>query len=403
MKSIAEKISKIIYGAVILTAMLSVYNSVLFAGNAQIIPGGTDFALGIYKKMAAEGGNVLISPFCITGPFAVSYYGARGATEIEIGRVFGFGGRERVLKDWFQGTPASIEARGRSGAFKFSTADGIWIDSVTVLDPGFVSTVKNEGRAAVDNADFASDPEGSREKINEWVAGRTGGMIRGFLAPGSVRKGTRMVVASAVYFSGEWADRFDPGRTTRARFWITPSKSGMVDMMNRRGHVGYYEAADFTAVSIPYKGEGLSMVVILPKKKAGLAAVEKKLSAATWRGMIDGFERKDADLYLPRFRSDFSASLKRPLVKMGMAAAFGMKADFSGMARDLYIGDALHRACISVDEKGTEASSATGLVYMKKNGGGRKVFRADHPFLYAVFDGVTGSILFIGRFSYPAR
>jgi len=199
---IAEKTGKIIRAVVILICVLSVNNSVIFAGNEQVTSGWTDFAIGIYKKLASEGGNVFISPLSITAPFAVSYHGARGATEIEIGRVFGFRGRETVLKDWFQGPPASLESRGSGGAFKFSTAGGIWIDSGTVLDPGFVSTVKNEGGALVANTEFASDPEGSREKINEWVAGRTGGMIGGFLAPGSVRKGTRMVVASAVYFSG---------------------------------------------------------------------------------------------------------------------------------------------------------------------------------------------------------
>jgi serpin B len=177
-------------------------------------------------------------------------------------------------------------------------------------------------------------------------------------------------------------------------------------MMKNMGFFRYLENDDLSALSLPYKTEGkkedaLSLVVLLPKKIAGLADIEKKMSAATLARWIGGMSQQEVAVELPRFEVTSFAALSQPLSAMGMKTAFTPDADFSGMAPKLGISEAFHKAYVSVNEKGTEAAAATAILMVKADGGKKFSFRADHPFIFAIRDDRTGAILFIGRVVDP--
>ena len=262
--------------------------------------------------------------------------------------------------------------------------------------------------AGLKQLDFAGDPEGSRSAINKWVAKNTNDRITGLVPEGAVTKATSLVLTNAVYFLGTWERPFDEKTTTRADFFITPSKKTEVDMMKNFGHFKYFESDELQAVSLPYKTQGnkdeaLSMMILLPKGRAGIAGLEKKLTHDNWKKWNAGLENNEVHVYLPRFEVTSFASLAEVLRQMGMKTAFSPQADFSGIAPKLAISEAFHKAYVKVNEKGTEAAAATTIIMVKANGGKKYIFRADHPFMFAICDNSTGAILFIGRVTDPAQ
>ena len=148
------------------------------------------------------------------------------------------------------------------------------------------------------------------------------------------------------------------------------------------------------------------MLIVLPKKKDGLAAVEKNLNAENVEKWDSSLNREDVVVSLPRFKMTSQFLLNQALVAMGMTDAFGDKADFSGMdgKKDLFISAAIHKAFVDVNEEGTEAAAATAVVmegFAAMPPKEPKVFRVDHPFVFLIRENQTGSILFVGRVVDP--
>ena len=232
--------------------------------------------------------------------------------------------------------------------------------------------------------------------------------IRDLLPPGSVTSLTRLVLANAIYFRGDWADQFDRAATKDQPFTVPGGSPRTVPLMFEKVKAGYATLPDVRAkiLELPYQGDALSMVVLLPDAPDGLGALEGELTAERLGSWIGSAKRHDVLVYLPRFTVDSRFGLADALSAMGMPLAFDPgRADFSGMngARDLSISAAVHAARVEVDERGTEAAAATGLSmgWTAALPQEPAVFRADHPFLFALMHKPTGSILFIGRVVDP--
>lgn len=173
-------------------------------------------------------------------------------------------------------------------------------------------------------------------------------------------------------------------------------------MMHRTGDCDYFEDGVLQVLRLPYAGRELSMVILLPRRMDGLAELEKSVSAGGLASWMRGTASRKVDVTLPRFTATGRISLRGPLEKLGMAAAFSREADFSGITggKDLAISKVIHKAFVSVDEEGTEAAAATGIGMMTLSVRVPEppaVFRADHPFLFVIVDEKTGAILFMGR------
>ena len=210
------------------------------------------------------------------------------------------------------------------------------------------------------------------------------------------------MLTNAIYFKGVWTSRFDRKLTRDAPFNISEAKQAVVPMMHQSSKFPFGATDKLDVLELPYIGDRLSMVILLPKQVDGLAAIEASLSKANLERWLGQLRSQTVRVALPRFKLDFRADLAKTLEAMGMTDAFRSgKADFSGMTgrRDLFIGMVIHQAQVNVNEEGTEAAAATA-VKMKRTSL-PTAFVAEHPFLFLIRDDQTGSILFMGRVVNP--
>lgn len=391
-----------IAAAVIVASFASAYPAVEKRLLESAAAGNNDFGFSLFHALASPGKNLFISPLSIGVSFSMACAGARGATEREITRVLRFriGGED--LQRAYSDLLYDLEVRAKEGKCRFDSANRLWFDRSVAGEKKFSETLKKYYNAAPEQVKFSADPEGARRAINSWVAGRTGDKIRDLVPEGSVTKTTRLLLINALYFLGSWKNPFDEKRTEQSEFFISAKKTVPAGFMRMTTYFPYRELNDLQVLSIPYKAGDLSLIVILPKRVDGLAAVEKKLTPENFKKWTAGLEKREVILSLPRFDITSSSGLSDTLKRMGMNTAFSPRADFSGMAPNLAIGEALHKAFVSVNEKGTEAAAASSISMVKANGGRKHVFRADHPFVFMIYDSRSGAVVFIGRLADPS-
>jgi serpin B len=357
--------------------------------------------LDLYRHSARGVGNRAFSPLNIASAFSMAYAGARGESAGELRRIFRFqGATEESMRAW-GGLLSDLMKGGDAKGIELSVAHRLWINERFPVHRDFVSKVARY---------YGEKPAGFRVRdggddtvraVNRWAEKRTRGRIREILPPGAVSRDTASIITGAIYFSGRWRDPFDEDDTGDAPFWVGGRESVTVPMMHRKVRVPYGETGAMQMLSIPYEGGRFSMVILLPRSRAGLPAIERMLSIAAWDRWMESLENAEVSLWLPRFTLEHTLPLGELLVLMGARVSFTEEADFGAIAPELYLGDAYHRAFVSVHEKGSEAAAATAISHLKANGDPVRVFRADRPFLFFIRDGSTGALLFMGRLARP--
>jgi serpin B len=244
--------------------------------------------------------------------------------------------------------------------------------------------------------------ETARRTINRWVESQTRDKIKELLKPGILDPATVLVLANAIYFKGDWAIPFKPKNTRSLPFHLTSANQVNTPMMHQaRLDCRYHRDPEVEVLELPYKGDRLSMVVLLPRQLDGLAGLEQGLTAPKLKGWIGSLARSDVDVWFPKFKATSAFGLNDKLKALGMVAAFGA-ADFTGMFQQggASISAVVHKAFVEVNEQGTEAAAATGVVMESSR---PPSFRADHPFLFLIRDQSTGSVLFLGRIVNPLQ
>jgi len=364
----------------------------------SLVQGNSAFAADLYGELGAVEGNLFFSPYSISSALAMTYAGARGNTAREMRAALHFPPGQAGLPAAFRRLTGELTAAAAGGQ-KLDIANGL------VLTGGRVSA----GYKAVLKSNFDAEIfSGGVTGINDWVRRKTGGKIEKILDelnPNSV-----CVLLNAIYFKGVWEKRFDPENTREAPFTVAQNRQVKVPLMHRHDSFGILEERDFQAVSLPYKGNRLSMVVLLPRAADGLTALEKQVTGRNlkeWLARLDRQQPRTAYLYLPKFRLETGSDLTTPCGNLGMKDAFTPeKADFRGMGRrrgDLWISQIRHTACVEVNEEGTAAAAATGIEMATKAFRPEPVFRADHPFLFLIRDSRRNTILFLGRMVNPGK
>ena len=230
--------------------------------------------------------------------------------------------------------------------------------------------------------------------------------IKNLIRKGVLDKLTRLVLTNAIYFKGNWARQFEEDKTKEAPFTLISGEKVNVPMMNQTAEFNYMETEDFQGLELPYVDDELSMIILLPRKVDELSSLEEMLSLEKFSGWLGKLGKRKVLVSVPKFRMTSRFGLAGVLRSMGMMDAFSEKANFSGMngKRDLFISAVVHKAYVDVNEEGTEAAAATGVVMRVTSVEPERipVFRADHPFLFLIRDNKSGSILFIGRAMNPA-
>jgi serpin B len=216
---------------------------------------------------------------------------------------------------------------------------------------------------------------------------------------------TRLVLTNAIYFKGNWAKQFKENRTKDAPFTLADGRKIDVPMMNQKAEFGYTETDTFQTLELPYVNEELSMIILLPKKFDALNEFEKTLTLENLAQWLSKINKREVMVFVPKFKMTSQFGLAPVLKSMGMKDAFSSNADFSGIngKRNLFISAVIHKAFVEVNEEGTEAAAATGVVMKLTSVSPVRipVFRTDHPFLFLIRDNLSGSILFIGRVDNP--
>ena len=245
------------------------------------------------------------------------------------------------------------------------------------------------------------DPEAARRTINRWVEERTEDRIQNLLRQGDLSALTLLVLVNAIAFKGNWASQFDPALTRDAPFWVDAGEAVTVPMMAQTRRFRWARGRELQVLEMPYEGDDLSMIVLLPARRDGLAQLEAALTMENLEGWTSQLREATVLVQLPRFRLDYRFEACGALRALGITNAFSWsKANFRGMVgqdRGFCIDLVMHQAFVQVDEAGTEAAAAT--VTLSRSA--PPAFRADHPFLFLIRENVSGSILFMGRVMDP--
>jgi serpin B len=367
-----------------------------------------DFATHLYQQLSNTkvGQNLLLSPFSIQVALAMCAVGAKGETR-------------RVMADLI-GAPQSVDEQNRQYAemlktvkgeaeqpFQLVTANALWGQQGYRFNPDYQKAIANCYDGTFKEVNFLLVRQGKAVKtINAWVSDKTGGKIKDLIRPDLIDQDTRLILTNAIYFKGKWQEEFKT-ETTRDEDWHGPNGVRKVPMMHQKGSYLYYQSDDFQALDLPYKGAHLSMLVVLPWNKDGLSFLETKWAVKGMYRLVTNWLRHEETVIvsLPRFKMETAFKLKPVLCSLGAHLAFSDNADFSGIGDEpLKISEVVHKAFVEVNEEGTEAAAATGVVGMRCASvmpTQPKVFKADHPFLFFIRDRKTNTVLFSGRVLDP--
>ncbi len=371
-----------------------------------------DAALGLDLLVTvADDGNVMISPYSIATALSMLYPGAKGATAEEMAAVMHLTVDDATLHAArtaielaLAAVPPPLGDEDTREPFAIRPANSAWGQGgYPFLDEYLTVLAANYG-AGLRVTDFAADPTGATDTINQWVEEATEDRIQDLIPQGVINSLTRLVLVNAIWFKANWAAKFDPAATTPGEFTLLDGSRVTVPLMHGSQRTGFASNDRFDAVRLPYAGDA-AMVVILPKQgsPADLAAtlapedIEIRWSDA------------QVEITMPTFEFESEIGLKRALIALGMEAAFTEPfapngADLTGItaARELFVQDALHKSFIALDENGTEAAAAAALVVGLTSMPEPATFRADRPFLFWIEHSSTGEMLFLGQVTDPA-
>jgi serpin B len=378
------------------------------ADRAAAVKGNTEFACDLYAKLRGQDGNLFFSPYSISTALAMTRAGARGETADQMDKTLHFTLKGDKLHAAFGELikEANGDPKDAKRGYQLSTANALWGQKGFSFLPEFVKLTKDDYGAGLNEVDFVGATEDARKTINAWVEKETRDKIKDLLPQGVLTTDTRLVLTNAIYFKGDWASQFKKDLTKEEPFAVAADKKVNAPLMHQKATFRYYDGGSFQALEMPYAGKDLAMVVLLPKKADGLPDLEKDLTADRLTGWVGKLNEAEVDVALPKFKTTSQFSLKPTLSEMGMSQAFTNAADFSGMdgKKDLQITDVIHKAFVDVNEEGTEAAGATGVIVgLKSERAPTPEFRADHPFVFLIRDTRSGGVLFLGRVADPTK
>ncbi|MCX8189899.1 MAG: serpin family protein [Candidatus Diapherotrites archaeon] len=372
-------------------------------GIQEVVRANNKFAFDLYAKFSEkEKENIFYSPYSISSALAMTYEGAKGQTAEEMKKVLHLP-QSNILRPNFAAIYNKINAKGKP--FELRTGNALWTQKNYPFIKDYLSLVEKYYGGKAAELDFINDTEKSRQTINSFIEEQTNGKIKDLIPIGSLDPLTRLVITNAIYFKGTWLVEFDPKDTIEADFIVSQDKKVKVQMMHMAPedkYFNYAETEELQLLELPYSGEELSMLILLPKKD--LASVEKNLTEeklSEYKKMMQ--KTKLALIEIPKFEINTKYFMVKTLKEMGINTAFGGSADFTGMTpkRELYISEVIHQAYAKVDEKGTEAAAATAVIMKATSARPEITFVADHPFIFLIQHKETGTILFVGRVINP--
>lgn len=375
----------------------------------QLTDDNAAFGWDFYREIVEDGENLFFSPHSISVALAMTWAGARGNTETEMGDALHFALGQDRLHPAFNALDLELATRAEaSGAnaplpFRLNVTNALFGQADYTFLDRFLDTLAVNYGAGLRLMDFVNQAEESRVAINGWVADKTEDRIKELIAQGIINSATRLVLVNAIYFTASWAEPFDEANTTDDAFTLLGGTDVTTRTMHGNVAMLYADGPNYEAAEVPYDGQQLAMLLIVPDE-GQFAAVESALSASTVSQIRDELTIHQVELALPKFSFRSQVPAKEPLMSLGMIDAFGGASDLSGMngTGGLFIQDVVHEGFVAIDEKGTEAAAATAVVVGETSAPPPATLTVDRPFMFAIIDRPTGATLFIGRVVDPS-
>ena len=373
------------------------------------------FAARLYQALAAGDGNVVVSPLSIHLALAMALGGAEGDTADEMAAALEVAGFDpAALHAALNSLDAALESRNRTDPpiddreqkVQMSVVNSLWGQDGFAFVQEYLDLLARNYGAGIRLVDFREAAEEARVAINAWVAEETNDRITDLIPQGAIDELTRLVLVNAVYLDATWARPFDPEATFDAPFFRLDGTEVSVATMHAYQMTSQYAAGDgWQAIDLPYTGDELSMVIVVPGS-GRFAEVEALVASGLLGEVRTALDTAIVDLSLPKFEMRNQLSLVDALRSLGIDQAFDPDtADFTGISTEdqLYVSDVIHEAFIAVDEAGTEAAAATAVIIGTTSLPTDIVsLEIDRPFLFFLQDRTTGAVLFLGRVVDPS-
>ncbi|HJW38377.1 MAG TPA: serpin family protein [Candidatus Udaeobacter sp.] len=388
-----------------------------------------ELAVDLHRQLATGDQNLCVSPYSIESALAMTFAGADDETRTEMARVLhltndagvpaSFSTLQHSLEQMSAKTAELVKQSkkfgGPSEPITLNIANRLFAQKDYAFRPAYLSLVKQNFGGAFEPIDFIANPPAATQRINKWVADQTHDRIRDLIPARALDKTTRLVLANALYLKAPWASEFSENATQAEPFFVQGGAPLDVPMMQKRGdHFGYARREGLTVVSLPYAGNDLQFLVLLPDEVNGLRVLESKLTGELLAECAK-LQTRDVDLHLPKFKLEPpTITLAEKFEALGMKTAFDKpqgSANFDKIAPRkpndyLYISQIFHKTFIAVDEKGTEAAAATAVAMMAGTALRSPPpppieVKVDRPFVYAIQHVPTGVCLFLGRVTDP--
>ncbi|XP_029041124.1 antichymotrypsin-2-like isoform X1 [Osmia bicornis bicornis] len=348
--------------------------------------GTNQFSSSLFQCVVKENpGNLIMSPLSAAVVLAMAAYGARGETEKQFKKVLRLPSPDTLGTSGYQ---SLIDNLNNVKENKLLLANKVFPAEKFSVKPTYKELTENYFRSVTQLVNFAKSEEAANI-INTWVQQNTNDRIKDIVKSGDLNEMTAMVLVNAVYFKGQWKNKFDPEDTKERPFHVNENTVKNVSTMFRSGSYIYGELSNLNAkfVVLPYKGDELSMIIILPNEINGLAEVEKKLQSTNIMDVLNQGHEREVELYLPKFKIESKIELNEPLNKLGLTDMFTSRADFSGIADDnLLVSKVVQKAFIEVNEEGSEAAAATVIQVVGLSAISfippPLIMRIDRPWLY---------------------
>ena len=361
-----------------------------------------NFSLNLYNHITnGSNDNIFFSSYSVFVALAMAYEGAKGDTAEQINNVLGFEQNDEINLCSFGRIYNLLNINSE---YTLNTANALWTMKDYPFLEEYLNFIDNYYMGKATDVDF-SKPSEAAEIINKWVEENTGGKIKDMLSSNDITPGTVLILSNAIYFKGLWQTQFDVDHTIDREF--IKSNGEIIDvptMVLTESDVlfNYTNNDNMQMLELPYKGDAVSMFIILPKYD--LNGFKQTVNIDNISNWIDSMYPENVNLYLPKFTYKTEYNLREILIDMGLDIPFSMSADFSGMNGfgGLFIDKVLHKAFIEVNEEGSEAAAATTVHMMETSIDGQpKIFDANHPFIFLIQHKETDTILFMGNLENP--
>jgi serine protease inhibitor len=365
----------------------------------RIVDGGNTFTFELLRQATRTlrpDSNAFLSPLSASMALGMALNGANGETLKDMQAALRLTGlTEAELNQGYRNLIRLLG--GLDSRTEMRIANSIWGRQGLRMEPAFEQAARTFFEAEVQSLDFGS-PQ-AVETINRWVSGKTNKKIPRLLE--QISSDEVLFLINAIYFKGKWREAFEPKNTQEGPFQGADGRSRKAPLMRQQKTLRYDETADYQAVDLFYGNGAFTMTVLLPKVNRSPGELLARLDAAAWKSLTERFHQAEVNLTLPRFRLEYTRRLNPDLKALGMELAFDpSRADFSRIAdvrpERLYISRVDQKTFVEVNEEGTEAAAATGVGVSVTSARQVVEMKVDRPFVFAIRERLSGTVLFLG-------